>query len=66
MEDSNKDYFNIIASVDTSEYKSIPDWTTEAFIMKRTLSYSSSNGSKSVIIKIEDNARWSRKTHKGQ
>lgn len=26
----------------------------------------SSNGSKSVIIKIEENARWSRKTHKGQ
>lgn len=64
MDNNNTDYFDIIASVTESQYEEIPDWTDEAFIVKRTLSYASSNGSKRVVFNYQENVRWSRKTDK--
>lgn len=65
MAEDNKSFFDIVASLKEPIYEEILDWTDEAYITKKTFSFTSDNSSKRVIINIHENARWCRKNGEG-
>lgn len=58
MNNDSNQYAEILRKVRAIKEDELRDWTSEAFIVKKTIRYSIHAGDKAVKFDIRENAKW--------